>query len=182
MKMFVEYTRIRGVVRSAYQGETVPEKAATSMIEFVDYLFEGHVQALNAVRVRYITNLRAALVGDGIASADAIAAHSKAAFRSAFFEVADILMDDFWVKMCEQIVLFACETAFAKFKKEVMPELAEIMEPIKSVLPDPVAKANVHEKIILAIVGVIINKAMTFITTKLLIFAEKKLFVQAAAS
>jgi hypothetical protein len=148
------------------------------MIEFVDYLFEGHVQALNAVRVRYITTLRASLVGDGIASADAIAAHSKSAFRAAFFEVADILMDDFWVKMSEQIVLFSCETAFAKFKKEVWPELQELMEPIKSVLPDPVAKADVHGKIILMIVQVVINKAMSFITTKLLIWAEKRLFAQ----
>jgi len=74
--------------------------------------------------------------------------------------------------------LFACATAFAKFKKDVWPEMQELLEPIKSILPDPVAKANVHEKIILQIINVVITKAMTFITTKLLIFAEKKLFAQ----
>jgi len=178
MQMFIEYTRIRNTVKTAYGGDT-PEKAATAMIDFVDYLFQGHVRALNAIRVRYITLLRGALVGDAINDKEAVAGHSKNAFRQAFFDVADILLDDFWVKMCDNIVLFACATALAKFKKDVWPELQELMEPIKSVLPDPVAKANVHEKIILQIVTVVINKAMTFITTKLLIFAEKKLFLQA---
>jgi len=178
MQMFIEYTRIRNSVKTAYGGDT-PEKAATAMIDFVDYLFQGHVRALNAIRVRYITLLRGFLVGDGIATAEAIAAHSKNAFRQAFFEVANILLDDFWVKMCDNIVLFACATAFAKFKKDVWPEMAEILEPIKSVLPEPVAKANVHEKIILKIIEVVINKAMTWITTKLLLFAEEKLFTQA---
>jgi len=149
------------------------------MIDFCDYLFQGHVRALNAIRVRYCTLLRGALVGEAIASADSIATHSKNSFRQAVFEVADILLDDFWVHMCDNIVLFACSTAFAKFKKDVWPEMAEILEPIKSVLPEPVAKANVHEKIILKIIEVVINKAMTFITTKLLIYAEEKLFVQA---
>jgi len=177
MKMFVEYIRIRGNVKSAYGGDT-PEKAATAMIEFVDYLFNGHVQALNAIRVRYCNLLRETLVGDGIASADAIKERSKNAFRQAFFEVANVLMDDFWVKMADNIILYACASAYAKFKRDVWPEMAEILEPIKSVLPDPVAKANVHETIILKIIEVIINKAMTFITTKSLIFAERKLFAQ----
>jgi len=57
--------------------------------------------------------------------------------------------------------------------------MQEILEPIKSVLPEPIAKANVHEKIILKIIEVVINKAMTFITKKLLIWAEKRLFAQA---
>jgi len=56
--------------------------------------------------------------------------------------------------------------------------MQEILEPIKSVLPDPVAKTNVHEKIILKIVEVVINKAMAMITTKLLCFAERKIFTQ----
>jgi hypothetical protein len=178
MKMFVEYNRIRGNVKSAYAGDT-PEKAATAMIEFCDDLFNGHVMALNSVRVRYITLLQAALVGDGIASADSIKERSKGCFRQAVFEVADILMDDFWVKMSEKIVLFAQATAFAKFKANVWPEMQEILEPIKSVLPEPVAKVNVHEKIILKIIEVVINKAMGVITTKLLCFAERKLFTQA---
>lgn len=177
MKMFVEYNRIRSNVKSAYAGDT-PEKAATAMIEFVDDLFNGHVMALNSVRVRYITLLQSALVGDGIASADSIKERSKGCFRQAVFETADILMDDFWVKMSANIVLFAQATAFAKFKVSVWPEMQEILEPIKSVLPDPVAKTNVHEKIILKIVEVVINKAMATITTKLLCFAERKIFTQ----
>jgi hypothetical protein len=178
MQMFCEYTRIRNSVKVAYNGDT-PEKAATAMIDFVDYLFQGHVRALNAVRVRYITLLRGFLVGDAIADKDVIATNSKTAFRQAFFEVADILVDDFWVNMCQNIVLFACATAFAKFDKEVWPSMEEVLEPIKSILPEPVAKANVHTKIIKMIIKVVIDKAMTFITTKLLIFAEKKLFTQA---
>jgi len=179
MKMFMEYTSIRNNVKSAYGGTAVPEKAATAMIEFVDYLFQGHVQALNAIRVRYIQQLRSGLADAGaIASADAIKEVSKQSFRRALFEVADVLMDDFWVQMSDKIILYACETAFAKFEADIWPQLEELMEPIKSVLPDPVAKANVHKKIILKIVEVVIHKAMTMITTKLLCFAEKKLFHQ----
>jgi hypothetical protein len=80
--------------------------------------------------------------------------------------------------MADNIILYACASAYAKFKRDVWPEMAEILEPIKSVLPEPVAKANVHETIILKIIEVIINKAMTFITTKALVFAERKLFAQ----
>jgi len=177
LRMFTAYNRIRGQVINAYR-DPVPEKAATAMIDFVDYLFENHVRALNGVRVRYVQLLRAALVGDGIANADAISAHSKACFRQAFFEVADILMDDFWVQMCDKIVIFACQSAYALFLKEAWPEMKELLEPIKSVLPEPVAKANVHEKIIQKIIEVVITKAMTFLTKKLLIWAEKRLFAQ----
>jgi len=180
LRMFTAYNRIRGQVVNAYR-DPVPEKAATAMIEFVDYLFENHVRALNGLRVRYINLLKAALVGDGIANADAISAHSKACFRQAFFEVADILMDDFWVQMCDKIVLYSCQSAYALFLKEAWPEMKELLEPIKSVLPEPVAKANVHEKIIQKIIEVVITKAMTFLTKKLLIWAEKKLFSQESA-
>jgi hypothetical protein len=178
MKMFTAYHKIGQNVRTAYRDPT-PEKAATAMIDFVDYLFEGHVRALNAVRVRYITLLRAALVGEAIASADSIGTHSKACFRQAFFEVANVLVDDFWVKMTANVILYACCSAYALFLKEVWPEMKELLEPIKSVLPEPVAKAAVHEKIILKIVEVVITKAMTFVTTKLLLWAEKKLFTAA---
>jgi hypothetical protein len=175
MKMFSAYYRIGQNVRGAYRDPT-PEKAATAMIDFVDYLFEGHVRALNALRVRYIALLRAALVGEVIGSADAIATHSKQCFRQALFEVADILVDDFWVKMTGNVILYACCSAYAVFLKEVWPEMKELLEPIKSVLPEPVAKAAVHEKIILKIIEVVITKAMTFVVTKLLLWAEHQLF------
>jgi len=186
--MFSGYRRTRDAVKTAYQGETVPEKVATSMIEFVDYLYEGHVMALNALRVRYITILRASLVGEGIATGDAIAAHSKSAFRAAFFEIADVLMDDFWVKMSAQVITFACESAYAKiigFPKpfaEANPDFAEILKPINECLPDPVAKANVVEKIVCVVIKAVTTKVMTFLATKMLIWSEKKLFTQAAAT
>jgi hypothetical protein len=181
LKMFSDYTRIRGTVKSAYGGDT-PEKAATAMIEFVDYLFQGHVRALNSLRIRYIELLRTNLTGAAIEAADTIAEHSRRCFAQAFFEIADVLVDDFWVKLCDNIVLFACATAFATFKREVWEEMKELLEPIKSVLPDPVAKANVHETIILKLIEMVINKAMTWITTKMLIWAEKKIFDQSEAA
>jgi len=180
LKMFSSYQSIRGQVKSAYGGDT-PEEAATAMIEFVDYLYEGHVRALNGLRVRYIELLRAALVGAGIESADRVAEHSKRAFAQALFEIADVLVDDFWVQACQKIILFACATAFAAFKRSVWPELAEVLDAIKSVLPDPIAKANVHEAIILAIIKVVITKAMTMLTTKMLTWAERKIFDQSEA-
>jgi len=137
---------------------------------------------LNSLRIRYVELLRANLVGAGIESADAIADHSRKCFAQAFFEIADILVDDFWVQLCDKIVLFACATAFAVFKREVWEEMKELLEPIKSVLPPPVANANVHETIILKLIEMVINKAMTFITTKMLIWAEKKIFDQSEAA
>jgi hypothetical protein len=181
LKMFSAYYKTRQQVQAVYKDPT-PEKAATAMIEFVDYLFQGHVRALNALRVRYCTLLRAALVGDGIASADAIAQHSRHCFRQALFEIADVLVDDFWVKMCDNIILYACSSAYAVFLNEVWPDMKELFDPIKSVLPEPVAKAAVHELLIKKIIEVVINKAMTFITTKVLIWAEGKMFTQAAAA
>lgn len=175
LKMFSSYQSIRSSVKSAYGGET-PEAAATCMIEFCDYLYEGHVRALNALRVRYIQLLREQLVGANIESADRVAEHSKKCFAQAFFEISDILIDDFWVKMTDAIIVYACEQAFAAFKKHVWSEMAPLLDAIKSVLPPPVASANVHEAIILAVIKIVVNKAMTAITTKMLVWAEKQIF------
>jgi len=178
LKLFEDYTQIRTNVKNAYGGDT-PEKAATAMIDYVDYLFQNHVRALNAVRVRYANLLKEWLADPAqIASADLIKQHSKNAFRQAFFEVANILVDDFWVKMCDNIVLYACCYAFALFKRNIWNEMKELLDALASVLPDPVAKANVHEAIICKVIEVGLNKVMTFITTKILIWAEKKLFTQ----
>jgi hypothetical protein len=67
---------------------------------------------------------------------------------------------------------------FAIFKRSIWDSMKELLDALASVLPDPVAKANVHEAIVLKVIEVGINKVMTFITTKILIFAEKQLFTQ----
>jgi len=181
LRMFSSYQSIRGQVKSAYGGDT-PEEAATSMIEFVDYLYKGHVRALNALRVRYIEVLRANLTGANIESADRVAETSKRAFAQALFEVADVLVDDFWVRACERITLYACATAFATLKKTTEKELEPLLEPMVSVLPDPVAKANVHKAILYAIMRQIVNKIVTMIVTKVLTWAERKIFDQSDAA
>lgn len=175
LKMFSAYQSIRSSVKSAYGGDT-PEEAATTMIDFVDYLYEGHVRALNSLRVRYIQLLHTVLVGPNASTPERVAEHSKRAFAQAFFEIADILIDDFWVKMTDAIIKYACAMAFAAFKKHIWSEMAPLLDAIKSVLPPPVASANVHEAIILLVIRTVINKAMTFITTKALLWAEKQLF------
>jgi hypothetical protein len=156
---------------------SLPEEASAPLIDLLGHLFEVQLRAFNGIRIQYIRNLRESI--DEIKDAESATRVSRASFKGAFFPVVNLLGYHHWLRAHEAMYESVKAIVMHGFNELVWPAIAGALEPIQSCIPEELGTIGLKlEPLVRSVCDFIINKALTWIMTKIFLAIERGLFAQ----
>jgi len=172
MELFTRIWKLEAKVRSKMESQ--PEEATTTVLGFLDLIFEVQIRAFNSIRIQYIRLLRAKF-----AEAKDKQAASREAFRTALFSTVDLLGHHHWVKFTETFTDASIIIVQQGFRKEIWPPIASGLAAIQSMIPDEFGKMGLQiEPLAWSVVAMLIQKGVVWGTTKVFLKMESAIFTQ----
>jgi len=156
---------------------SLPEEASAPLIDLLGHLFEVQLRAFNGIRIQYIRNLRESV--DEIKDAESATRISRAAFKGAFFPIVNLLGYHHWLRAHEALYESARAVVMHGFNELVWPAIAGALEPIQACIPEELGTMGLKlENLVRSVCDFIINKALTWIMTKIFLAIERALYAQ----
>jgi hypothetical protein len=153
------------------------DDAVSPLTDLLAHIFEVQLRAFNGIRIQYIRNLRDAV--EDIKDAESATRVSRAAFKGAVFPVVNLLAYHHWIRAYEAFSASAKVIVMNFFEEHVWPPIKSGLEAIQSCIPEDLTSMGLKlEPLVRMVANFIIDKALTFIMTKVFIAMERALFSQ----
>jgi hypothetical protein len=183
LHLFRDMHNIKEAV-SADLSSDCPESGRLPLREVADHLFNEQMKALNSLRTSFVNKIKEKLAGDSsiLSSDDSIKETIRYTWREITFYIIHVLMPDSWVQVASAIRLSAIEQVKFKFDESVWPSIVPALEPIQSLIPEPIA--NMGLKVVPlahSVAQILLTKGVDWALSTLIIKLEVVLFDQSTS-
>jgi len=161
LALFKELASIKNRIRGEMRDD--PKEACDALTGVADHMFTIQMRAINSLRAEFTIKVKAALVGDALASADSIAQVVRTTWRDLIFTLLQTVMKEGWEKMCEGLTQAAFYIAMDLFYKTVWEPISKPLQALQDKMPGPLAKLDIlglAQTLVEKIVGKAVNMAM----------------------